>query len=194
MIRPGSLVSRLIAAALFVAVLAAAVLLVAAPLAERWAELEERRADAVELASRLRSIAAGREAHAAELAEARETIVDAGLYLEAESRALAGARMGEMLRELAQRHGGEVRSVRVVEGGEDDRKAGRVTLNVAMRGGWAQLFPVLHAVETGDPYFFVQSFTVSARGRRRARAAEEDAQVLELQVELYGYLPPEVSG
>lgn len=194
MIRPGTVVSRLLAAALFVAVLAAAVLLVAVPLAERWAELEERRAHAVELASRLRTIAAGREAHAAELAEARETIVDAGLYLEAESRALAGARMGEMLRELAQRHGGEVRSVRVVEGGEDDRKAGRVTLNVAMRGSWAQLFPVLHAVETGDPYFFVQSFTVSARGRRRARAAEEDAQTLELQVELYGYLPPEVSG
>jgi len=194
MIRAGTLVSRFVAVALLLAVLVAATVLVAMPLAQRWAELEERRAQAVDLAERFRAIAATREARAAELAAARRAISAAGLYLEAESRALAGARMSEMLRELAERYGAEVRSVRVIEGGEDDREAGRVALNVAMRGAWAQLFPVLHAVETGDPYFFVQSFTISARGRRRARGAEEESPTLELQIELYGYLPPEVSG
>ena len=194
MIRRGTLVSRLLAAALLVAVLVAAVTMVAAPLAERWAELRDQRAHAAEMAARLRSIAAEREARAAELEAAREAIARAGLYLQAESRALAGARMGEILREVAGRNGAEVRSVRVVEGGEADQEAGRVALNVAMRGQWADLFPVIHALETGEPYFFVRAFTISARGRRRpGRAEEDEAPVLEVQFELYGYLPPEVA-
>ena len=193
MIRPGTLPSRLLAAALLLAVLAGAVFAVAVPLAERWAELRERRAHAAELAARLRDIAAQREARAAELARAREVIAGAGLYLEAESRALAGARMGEMVREIAERHGAEVRSVRVVEGGEAEREARRVALNVAMRGAWAELFPVIHALETGVPYFFVRALTVSARGRRRpGRAEQEEAPTLEAQFELYGFLPPEL--
>lgn len=194
MIRRGTLVSRLIAGALLVAVVAALVTMVAVPLAERWSELRDQRAHAAEMTARLRAIAAEREARAAELEAAREAIADAGLYLEAESRALAGARMGEMLREVAGRHGAEVRSVRVVEGGEADREAGRVALNVAMRGRWEDLFPVIHGLETGAPYFFVRAYTISARSRRRpGRVEAEEAPVLELQLELYGYLPPELA-
>ncbi len=194
MIRPGTLLSRLLAVALLVAVLAAGVMTVAVPLTERWAELQDRRAHAAEMAARLRAIAGEREARAAELADVQQTIAEAGLYLEAESRALAGARMGEMLREVAERHGAEVRSVHVVEGGEAEREAGRVALNVAMRGAWADLFPVIHALETGEPYLFARAITVSARNHRRpGRANEEAAQVLEIQFELYGYLPPEIA-
>ena len=195
MIRPGSLASRLLALALLAGVLAVAALGVAAPLAGRWAQLEDQRAQAADMLARLRAIAAEHDARAAQLAQARKTITDAGLYLKAESRALAGARMGELVRQVVERHGGEVRSVRVVEGGEADQKAGRVALNVAMRGAWAQLFPVLHDLETGEPYLFMRSFTISARGRRRpGRTGDEETPVLELEFELYGYLPPEVSG
>lgn len=194
MIRPGTLPSRLLAAALLVAVLAAAIMAVAVPLAERWAELRDRRAHAVEMVARLRAIAREREARAAELADVRKTIAEAGLYLEAESRALAGARMGEMLREIAERHGAEVRSVRVVEGGEAEREAGRVALNVAMRGAWAALFRVIRGLETGEPYLFVRALTVSARDRRRpGRASEDAAPMLEVQIEVYGFLPPEIA-
>ena len=193
MIRRGTMLSRLLAVAILVAAVAAVVMLVVMPLAERWSELREQRAHAIEMASRLKAIAAEREARAAELEAAREAIAGAGLYLEAESPALAGARMGEILRQIAGQHGAEVRSVRVVEGGEADEQARRVALNVAMRGVWDDLFPVIHAIESGEPYFFVRAFTVSARGRRRpGRAQEEEAPVLELQFELYGYLPPEV--
>lgn len=194
MIRRGTLLSRLLAVALLAAVVVVAMTVVVLPLAERWAALRDERAQAAELAARLAAIAAERETRAAELEAAREAIADAGLYLEAESPALAGARMGEILRQVAEQHGAEVRSVRVVEGGEADRKAGRVALNVAMRGQWADLFPVLHALESGEPYFFVRAFTISARGRRRPGGVQEDAeQILELQFELYGYLPPEVA-
>ena len=196
MIRPGTLASRLLALALLAGVIAAAVIVVAVPLAERWAELRDRRAHAIELAARLSAIAAEREVRSAELAAAREAIAEAGLYLEAESRALAGARMGEILRQVAERHGGAVRSVRVIDGGEADREAGRVALNVAMQGAWSDLFPVIHALEVGEPYFFVEAFTISSRARRRrpGRDEEDEAPVLELQFELYGYLPPEVTG
>lgn len=194
MIRRGTLVSRLVAVALMVAVLGAVLLVVAVPLAERWADLRERRVHAAEMAQRLQAIAAGREARAAELGDARAAIAGAGLYLEAETRALAGARMGERLREIAERHGAEIRSVRVIDGSEADREAGRVTLNVAVRGQWVQLFPVIHAIESGEPYFFVRSFTISARGQRRARTSVEETPLLELQFDLYGYLPPEVTG
>lgn len=194
MIRPGTLISRLLAAALLVAVIAAAAMAVFVPLVERWAELRDQRAHAAEMVTRLRGIAAEREARAAELAAVQETLWEAGLYLEAESPALAGARMGETLRDIAERHGAEVRSVRVVEGSGAEREAGRVALNVAMRGAWADLFPVIHALETGEPYLFLQALTISARDRRRpGRAAEEAAPTLEVQFEVYGYLPPEVA-
>ncbi|HUF86821.1 MAG TPA: type II secretion system protein GspM [Thermohalobaculum sp.] len=194
MIRPGTLISRFLAAALLVAVVIAAVMAVFVPLAERWAELRDQRAHAAEMVTRLRAIAAEREVRAAELAAVQKTLAEAGLYLEAESPALAGARMGEMLREIAERHGAEVRSVRVVEGGEAERKVGRVALNVAMRGVWADLFPVIHALETGEPYLFLRALTISARERRRPdRVNEEAAPTLEVQFELYGFLPPEVA-
>lgn len=195
MIRRGTLLSRTVAVTLLVAVTAAAMMAIAMPLAERWAELQDRRAHAAEMTARLRAIAAEREARAAELAAARRTIAEAGIYLEAESPALAGARMGELLRQVTERHGGEVRSVRVVEGGEADEAAGRVALNVAMRGRWEDLFPVIHALESGEPSFFVRTYTISARGRRRpGRSEQDEAPLLELQLELYGYLPPEASG
>lgn len=196
MIRPGTLPSRLLALALLAGAITAVIILVAAPLAERWSELRDQRAHAAEMAQRLNAIAAEREARAAELAAVREEIARAGIYLEAESRALAGARMGEVLRQIAERHGGAVRSVRVIEGGEADRESGRVALNVAMQGVWSDLFRVIHELESGEPYFFVEAFTVSSRARRRrpGRAEEDEAPMLELQFELYGYLPPEVSG
>lgn len=193
MIRPGTLVSRLAAVALLLAVLAGAAFAVALPLAERWAELRAQRAHALELTTRLRAIAATRAARTAELAAVERAIAGTGLYLEAESPALAGARMGESLREIAERHGAEMRSIRVIEGGEGERASGRIALNVAMRGHWAELFPVLHALEAGEPYFFIRAFTISARERRRA-AADREAPVIELQLELYGHLPPEATG
>ena len=193
MIRPGSLVSRLLAVALLVAALTGVAFGIALPLAERWAELEARREHALEMVARLRAIAATRDARAAELAAVEREIARAGLHLEAETRALAGARLGETLRDIAERQGAEMRSVRVIEGGADDRSSDRVGLNVALRGHWAELFPVLHAIEAGQPYLFVQAFTISARDRRRAGRTEE-APLIEMQIELYGHLPPEVTG
>ncbi len=194
MIRSGTLISRLLALALAVAALAGLVFGIALQLAERWAELQDRRAHALDMAARLGAVAATREARAAELEAVERAIAGAGLHLEAETPALAGARLGEVLRETVGRHGAELRSVRVLEGGEADREAGRVGLNVALRGHWAELFPVLHAIEAGEPYLFVRAFTISARDRRRAGARQDDAPLIEMQLELYGHLPPEAAG
>ena len=195
MIRQGSIVSRLLALALLAAVVLALAVLVILPLAGHWSRLAAERADAAQLAQRFRAVAATRESRAAELAALQERMSEAGLYLEAESQALAGARMQEMLTAMASRHGGEVRSIRVIQGSDEELAAGRVALDVTMRGQWSELFPILHALETGEPQFFIRSLTISAREqRRRARGEDDQAPLIQLAFEIYGHLPPEVSG
>lgn len=193
MIRTGTLVSRALALALLAAVLAALALLVVLPLAQHWTSLGERRAEAARLAARFHAMAETRDSRAARLAAVSEGMREAGLYLEAESRALAAARMQEMVADTVARHGGEIRSIRVVPGGEEELEAGRVALDVAMLGQWSELFPILHALESGEPQFFVRSFTISAREQRRPGVAEA-VPTIQLGFEIYGHLPPEVSG
>lgn len=195
MIRPGTLGSRLLALTLLAAVVIATAVLVVSPLVGHWTRVHAERAEAMALAARFRAVAETRESRAAQLAALSEGMSAAGLYLEAESRALAGARMQEMLTEMAERHGGEIRSIRVVQGAEEDREAGRVALDVAMRGQWSELFPILHALETGEPQFFIRSLSISARQQRGTRRSDDGGTpLIQLGFEIYGHLPPEVSG
>lgn len=189
MIRAGSRVSRALALALLAGLVGLAGVTVVKPLAERWTELRDRRAETAEMLARFRTVAAQRDAQAREHETARRTIASAGLYLEAESQALAGARMGETLRRIAERHGGELRSVRVLDG----QDPGHVALHAAMNGDWAAIFPVLHAIETSDPYFLLRAFSISARSGRSAEPGGED-RTIEIEFEMHGYLPPEITG
>lgn len=194
MIRAGTFGSRLLALILLLAALLAATMFVVSPLVGHWTRLNAERADAAELAARFRAVAETREGRAAQLAALSERMSAAGLYLEAESRALAGARMQEMLTDTVARHGGEIRSIRVVRGAEEDQAAGRVALDVAMRGQWSELFAVLHALEAGEPQFFIRSLSISARQQRGTRRRDEGTPLIQLGFEIYGHLPPEVSG
>lgn len=196
MIRSGTITSRLIAVALLVLMLVAIATVVVLPLAGRWVQLRDERADAIEMAERFRAIARARDLRAGELAAVKRQIAGSGIYLDAESRALAAAQMREILKAAVAEHGGEVRSVRVLEGGDADGEGQRITLNVAMRGTWSQLYPILYSLEAGSPRLFITQFTVSTgRGRRRRLNQVEDTEpVMELKFSLHGYLPQEVTG
>jgi len=193
-IKPGTLVSRLVALGLLALLVIGLATTVVTPLAERWAELREARAHGIELAGRFRAIAETRDRKVAELAEAEAAIAGSGLYLEAASEALAGAEIREILKAAVAEHGGEVRSVRVLQGTEEAGQARTVTLKVAMRGMWAELFPVLHALESGTPQLTITSFTIDAARGRRSRRSVETEQAMEMDFELQGYLAADVSG
>jgi hypothetical protein len=195
-IKSGTLTSRLVAVALLVLVLVAIATAVVSPLVERWVQLRDERADAIELAGRFRAIARARDKRAAELAAVKREVAGSGIYLEAESRALAAAQMREILKAAVADHGGEVRSVRVLEGGDTEGEAQRISLNVVMRGRWSELFPILYSLEAGSPRLFITEFTIGSRRRRRRRRVQiEDTEpVMEMKFALHGYLPREIAG
>lgn len=196
MIQSGTLPSRLVAIGLLVLALVLFATAVVSPLVGRWVELRDSRAHAIEMAGRFQAIARARDLRIDELAEVEAEIARSGLYLEAESRALAGARMREILKAAVADSGGEVRSVRVLDGGDAKGEAQRVTLNVVMRGTWSQLFPVLYDLEAGTPRLFITEFTVGsgrARRRRRQQVEAETAPMMEMKFELHGYMPQEVA-
>lgn len=193
MIRQGSVLSRLAALMLLIGAAIGLWLGVAAPALERFSGGRAQIAEMLELRDRLARLASEREAAAAELEAAKAAVLGAGLHLVAVSETLAAAEMRERLNEIVQRHGGELRSVRVtpVEVAEDqDRTIG---MRIAMRGGFESLFSTLYAVEAGAPYYFIDSAELKARRARRRRSNDPDVEreeVLELRFDVTAIMRP----
>ena len=63
----------------------------------------------------------------------------------------------------------------------------RVALKVRMRGTLDNLVKVFHALETGQPYLFLDNVSVRKLGRRRPNMAA--GQGLDVDFDLIGYMP-----
>ncbi len=191
--RAGSVLSRLVALLLLVGAAAAVWAGVIAPVLDRLAGGRAQIAEMIEIRDRFARLAAEKEAAAAELEAAKRAVLGAGLHLVAVSETLAAAEMRERLNEVVQRHGGELRSVRVTPV-EDAKDQGRsIGMRVAMRGGFESLFSTLHAVEAGAPYYFIDSADLKARRARRRRNTDPDVEreeILELRFDVTALMRP----
>ena len=109
-------------------------------------------------------------------------------YLKSTSEALAAANLQAFVNRIAVSKGMEVLSTQILPASEE---AGftRIALKVRTRGMLDNTVKVFHALETGQPYLFLDNVTV--RGISRRSKITTTAQMLNVDFDLIGYMLPQ---
>ncbi len=117
------------------------------------------------------------------LEQARAEQAESAGFLRAGSESLAAAELQDLLRSAATEAGGTVRSTQVLDG-RDEEGFRRVTVRVQVALGIAGFQEMLHAVEGGTPYLFVDGLSATVRPPGpRTREGE-----LEVRMDVSGYV------
>ncbi len=109
-------------------------------------------------------------------------------YLQGSSEALAAANLQSTVKQQASAKQMEVLSTQILPSSEE---AGftRVALKVRMRGTLEDTVRLIHSLETGQPYLFLDNVTIRSLSRRRTVSVA--AQMLNVDFDLIGYMLPQ---
>jgi general secretion pathway protein M len=189
-VRRGSLPSRLLAVALVLLAGLALVRLLVLPVLAAYGETAASIEQSQTLLQRYRALAAQRPRLEEELAAQRKAEVASVAYLEGESDALAAAALQDQVRAIITRAGGELRSTQIlpVEAAGPETSVRRASLRLQLAVDVAGLQQLLYELETSEPYLFVDDINIRERRLRRLRDEEEEAPVLDVSLEVSGYM------
>ena len=194
MLQPGSLLSRTLAIVLLAVALIGGYRLIVAPLLTSYQEGERDIEEARTLLQRYRALAEQRPLLAERLAEQQERAAAAAGYLEGPSDALAAAQLQDRVKSVVEAAGGELRSTQILpaQALEGDLGFRRTTIRVQIAVSTEGLATTLYELETGQPYLLIDDVTVRQERVRRRRRSEPDREpVLDVSLELFGYLRTE---
>lgn len=186
---PGWL-SRLSAVALLLAVLAAGYLYVAAPLVAAYRGADEEIRQTRQLIARFEAVAATRRVYRDQWNELSSRQAGGGVYLGAQSDALASAELQGRIRDTVAAHGGTLRSIQSLPA-ESDGDFLRVAVRVQFTGNLAAMHRILYTLEASRPFVFLDNLDVRSRRARRSKDLEDSDPELTIRFDLAGYLRPE---
>ncbi len=162
-------VGRLAAVALLFAVLGVAYLYIAAPLIVAYHKADEEIERSSELLIRYEAIATTRQANQRQSDELSSRQFGSGVYLVAETDALASAELQGRVRSAVSAHGGSLRSIQTLPV-KSDGEFLRVSVRVQFTAPMAAFHRMLYALESEKPLF---SWTISMCGTDVRRDAQE---------------------
>jgi general secretion pathway protein M len=180
------MLGRLAALGLLLAVPALVYGAVVLPIGAHIAGLEGEATSLEDTLHRYQRIAGERAQLAALVRKAEEEQPDTALYLDGSSDALAAAQLQERLKQIVKASGGTVDSVRVLESAPEGPYR-RVSVQLLIETRVAGLRALLYGVETGKPYLFVKSITVTNIAGVRPDSAMADSGDLDVRLEIFGY-------
>lgn len=188
--RRGSLVSRMLALALLVALVFGAVRLIALPVADAYQQAAQSIAQSQTLLQRYQALAAERPQLEEQVAAQREATVTSAAYLEGESDVLAGAALQDQVRTIIARAGGELNSTQIlpVTPAGPDNSVRRASLKLQLTVDIEGLQQLLYELETAEPYLFVDDLIIRERRLRRLRDGAGEELMLDVSFEISGYL------
>lgn len=152
---------RKAAIGLLVALIVAVIALVALPLWLAHRHYDEALEDIDRRLVRYERLAAARPALQQKL-EAVRAIGSRKYFLKASAPSLSAAEIQERARQFVEGNGGRLISVQVAQP-KDDGRFRQVTVTVQANANIAATRKILHALESGEPYLFVDSFTIRAQ-------------------------------
>jgi general secretion pathway protein M len=194
MLQPGSALSRTLAVVFLGITLLGAYRLIFAPLVLAYRDGETRIEQSKQLLQRFEGLAQQRSLLADRLAEQEERAASAAGYLTGPSDALAAAQLQDRVKSVVEGAGGELRSTQILpaEQLEGDLGFRRATLRVHFVVTIEGLEETLYELEARQPYLIIDDVTVrQERVRRRRRDDPEREPILDVSLELFGYLREE---
>lgn len=181
------LVSRSLAVAILVAALAAVWVLLAAPVTEKFEGYGRSISHSRELLVRHLQIAAQRARLERELEELRRAQSLTGRFLEGGGIELVAAEAQNKVKNLIDANGATLKSTQILPAQEKDNFR-KLTIRVTMSADTEALQKIFHALETANPYLFLDNIDIRSR-RRRARQGRSVRQgELQIRFDLYGYM------
>lgn len=196
MFRDSPFLSRLIAVALLVCVVAAIGVVIVEPLAAKRAKQAEeisRNEELIKRFSERRTDLAALRARLKALQKAPETKT---AYLSARNATLGAAQLQSRIKALTKASGASLVSTQVLSNdGDKDAKFLRVTVRANMTAKVAALRQIFYALEAGRPYLFIDNVSITnARSRRLRRVRSRGRQparptgVLTVRYDVYSYI------
>ncbi len=152
---------RKAALGLFAAVVVAAIALIAIPLWMAHRHYDEALDDIDGRLVRYERLAAARPALQQKL-EAVRALGSRKYFLKASAPSLSAAEIQERARQFVESNGGRLISVQVAQP-KDDGRFRQVTVTVQANANITATRKILHSLETGEPYLYVDSFTIRAQ-------------------------------
>jgi general secretion pathway protein M len=107
-------------------------------------------------------------------------------YLRSGSSALAAAEVQEMIRGLIESSGGRLITMQA-PAAKDEGRYRQITVNVQMTANIVALRRVLHAVESGTPYLFVDNLMVRSQVPSNFKPAPNAEPEMFVQFDVHGY-------
>jgi general secretion pathway protein M len=153
--------SRQLALGILVAGIAAVVALVAVPVYMRHQHYDAAIADLTDKLGRYQRLAATRPQVARNL-EAIRAKDARRFYLKNAGPALAAAEVQESIRQLIESSGGRLVGIGT-PAAKDDGRYRQITVNVQFTANMGAIRRILHSVESGTPYLFVENLMIRSQ-------------------------------
>ncbi len=185
-------VSRTAAVTLLAFLIGSAYLLLVAPVIEAYRSTSEATEHVVEQLARYGQLSKAYPNRKAQLQRLDRQQARSGIYLAGETDALAAAALQEDVRAKVERNGGKLRSIQILPV-KTDGDFKQVSVRVQLTATLGSFARILHALESGKPYVFINNLDVKNRRVRKATQAQKDDPELVIRFDLYGYLRPELS-
>jgi len=115
----------------------------------------------------------------------KQSLAGSRHYLKSGSEALASASLQGVINRVAGSKGMEVLSTQILPARQESDFI-RIALKVRMRGKLDNLLKVFYALETDQPYLFLDN--VSVRSNRQRRYMANTDQLLDVDFDLIGYM------
>lgn len=181
------LVSRSLAVAILVAALAALWVLLVAPVTEKFEGYGRSISHSRELLVRHLQIAAQRARLERELEELRRAQSSTGRFLEGGGIELVAAEAQNKVKNLIDANGATLQSTQILPAQEKDNFR-KLTIRVTMSADTEALQRIFHALETANPYLFLDNIDIRSRRRRARRGRSVSQGELQIRFDLYGYM------
>ena len=190
MTRMPTFISRIMALALLLGLVLLVAVVAVLPFAEKARMTGEALEFNRDMIARMSRSAAHPGSYDAQIDLLRARINESELYIRAATEPLAAAAVQEHLKRAVGLYGGELRSVQSLPSLAEGELT-RIGLRVVMTGTLGPMIHVLHELETGEPYLFVDNLQIKSTRRRRRRTQEQRVDTLSIRFDVHGYLPPE---
>jgi general secretion pathway protein M len=180
--------SRFLALAILAAIVALLWLFVVWPITAKFDAYDESMVQSEELLARYLRVSGTRADLEAALAEARRDQAAVSGFLKGASVQLVAADLQNTLKRLINANGGELNSIQMLPQ-EAENGFHQVAMRVVMTGDTETLRRVIYAIETANPYLFLDNLDIRAQRKRTQKNENQSAEVLQVRYDVYGYMP-----
>jgi general secretion pathway protein M len=185
---------RALAVGILVILLLAVYMVLVDPIVSMHQDYNQRVEQLQERLAGFQRIAASQQSLDKAYKQLRRTVaVQNSGYVNGETEALAAAEMQGYVKRIVEENGGHLTSIQILSDNETDEPAPRIALKVQITGAIETVQKVFYALESGQPYVFLEDVYLHSRSAYTFRPNQPQLLQMDIRFNLYSYLQPKGS-